>query len=243
MSQFEALNQAVIAGQVSRVRELVQEALDKGISVQRILDEDVPDAPYAYIPNQYFNEYNPLTHYETLAREIWRQTGGKIDVFVAGMGTGGTITGVSRYLKGRRSVRVVGVDPAGSIFNLVKKGIPVEEAKKMSHPYMVEGIGEDMLPGTIDLDLIDDIVVVEDEKAFAMTRMLAKLAAILAGGSSGAALYGAIKYLKENNITGMRVVIIFPDTGRNYLTKIFNDEWMRENGFNIHDEEVLLELM
>lgn len=115
----------------------------------------------------------------------------------------------------------------------------LEEAVKRAHPYLVEGIGEDLLPDTVDLNLVDDIVVVNDQQAFAMTRFLARKEGILAGGSSGAALYGTIKYLKENGVEGKKAVVIFPDTGRNYLTKIFNDEWMLENGFEIDDEKVL----
>ena len=227
------------------VNEL-QSIIDSGDeeTLKNLMEEEVPEGPYAYVPDQYFNEYNPLAHYETLAREIWRQMNGKLDIFVAGMGTGGTITGVSRYLKEQKSdITVVGVDPKGSIFHIVKDGVSPEEAMKYAHPYLVEGIGEDILPETIDLNLVDKVIVVDDEKAFAMTRLIAKQEGILAGGSSGAALYGAVKYLKDNNISGRRVVIIFPDTGRNYLTKIYNDEWMRENGFNTCDEEVLKELI
>ncbi len=231
------------------LREIVgylQSLVDKGDeeTLKALMDMDVPEGPYAYVPDQYFNEYNPLAHYMTLAREIWRQIDGKLDIFVAGMGTGGTITGVSRYLKEQNNnITVVGVDPKGSIFHIVKDGTPPDEAMKYAHPYLVEGIGEDILPDTIDLSLVDKVIVVEDEKAFAMTRLIAKLEGVLAGGSSGAALYGAVKYLRDNNISGRRVVIIFPDTGRNYLTKIFNDEWMRENGFNTCEEEVLRELI
>ena len=212
-------------------------------SLSRILEMDLEESPYAYVPNQYTNMYNPLAHYETLAREIWRQTDGEIDILVAGIGTGGTITGVARFLKENRDVKVVGVDPGGSVYHHLKTGLSLDEAKEKTRPYLVEGIGEDILPETVDLDLIDEIVVVGDDKAFAMTRILSRLEAILAGGSSGAALYAAIKYLKDNGIIGKKVVIIFPDTGRNYLTKIFNDDWMMENGFNICDEKVLRELI
>ncbi len=116
----------------------------------------------------------------------------------------------------------------------------LEEALKKAHPpYLVEGIGEDILPETVDLSLVDDMVVVNDQESFAMTRFLARKEGILAGGSSGAALYGTIKYLKENGVEGKKAVVIFPDTGRNYLTKIFNDKWMLKNGFEIDDEKVL----
>jgi cystathionine beta-synthase len=164
---------------------------------------------------------------------------GRIDYVFAGMGTGGTITGIARFLKQRSNAKVIGVEPVGSIFRLVKSGIPVEEAMKRAHSYLVEGIGEEMLPGTVDLDLVDDIIVVEDQKAFSMARLLARIEGILAGGSSGAALYGALSYLKENGVRNARVLVILPDTGRNYLSKIYNDEWMLENGFEVDDEKVL----
>lgn len=213
-----------------------EESLDE---LRAILEEEVEETPYAYIPNQYFNKYNPIAHYETTAKEIWEQTKGEIDYLFAGIGTGGTITGIGRYLKERKDVKIIGVDPVGSIYNLVKKGMSLEEAVKKAHPYLVEGIGEDLLPETVDLSLVDDIVVVNDQEAFAMTRFLARKEGILVGGSSGAALYGTIKYLKENEVKGKKVVIIFPDTGRNYLTKIFNNKWLLEKGFETDDEKVL----
>ncbi|AIF70129.1 cystathionine beta-synthase [Palaeococcus pacificus DY20341] len=222
---------------VNYVQRLVdEERLDE---LRSILEEEVEETPYAYIPNQYFNKYNPIAHYETTAKEIWEQTKGEIDYLFAGIGTGGTITGIGRYLKERKDVKIIGVDPVGSIYNLVKKGMSLEEAVKKAHPYLVEGIGEDLLPETVDLSLVDDIVVVNDQEAFAMTRFLARKEGILVGGSSGAALYGTIKYLKENEVKGKKVVIIFPDTGRNYLTKIFNNKWLLENGFETDDEKVL----
>ncbi|AMQ19622.1 PLP-dependent cysteine synthase family protein [Thermococcus peptonophilus] len=223
---------------VKYVQRLVdEERLDE---LRAILEEEVEETPYAYIPNQYFNKYNPLAHYETTAREIWEQTGGEMNYLFAGIGTGGTITGIGRYLKERKKdVRIIGVDPVGSIYSLVKKGMSLEEALKKAHPYLVEGIGEDILPETVDLSLVDDMVVVNDQESFAMTRFLARKEGILAGGSSGAALYGTIKYLKENGVEGKKAVVIFPDTGRNYLTKIFNDKWMLKNGFEIDDEKVL----
>jgi cystathionine beta-synthase len=222
---------------VEYVQRLVRE--ERLEELEAILEEKVEETPYAYIPNQYFNKYNPIAHYETTAREIWEQTNGEVDYLFAGIGTGGTITGIGRYLKERKDIKIIGVDPIGSIYNLVKKGTSLEEAVKRAHPYLVEGIGEDLLPDTVDLNLVDDIVVVNDQQAFAMTRFLARKEGILAGGSSGAALYGTIKYLKENGVEGKKAVVIFPDTGRNYLTKIFNDKWMLERGFEIDDEKVL----
>ena len=208
--------------------------------MERILSLDPAPTPYAYIPNQYYNKYNPLAHYETTAREIWIQTGGNVDYIFAGMGTGGTITGIARFFKAvKGDVKIVGVDPEGSIYHLVKKGMDPSEAQKHARTYKVEGIGEDFLPATIDLSLVDDVVVVGDQEAFSMARLLARLEGILAGGSSGAVLYAAVRYVKEHSIRDSRIVVILPDTGRNYLTKFYNDEWMLSNGFNINDEEVL----
>ncbi|EHR78733.1 cystathionine beta-synthase [Thermococcus litoralis DSM 5473] len=193
---------------VEYVQNLVKE--EKISELSTILNEKVEETPYAYIPNQYFNKYNPLAHYETTAREIWKQTNGEIDYIFAGIGTGGTITGIGRYLKEKKEdIKIIGVDPVGSIYHLVKKGMSLEKALKKAHPYLVEGIGEDILPETVDLSLVDDIVVVNDQEAFAMTRFLARKEGILAGGSSGAALYGAIKYLKEHKITGKKIVVMF----------------------------------
>ena len=226
---------------INYVQELVK-AKDRE-KLNDILKENVNPNPYAYIPNQYFNKYNPLAHYETTAREIWEQTNGELDYLFAGIGTGGTITGIARYLKGKKDVKIIGIDPIGSIYNLVKKGVPVEEAKKRAHSYKVEGIGEDLLPDTVDLDLIDEIVVVGDQESFSMARLVARVEGILAGGSSGSALYGAIKYIKERGLVGKKVVVIFPDTGRNYLTKFYNDEWMLKNGFKVDDVSVLGDLI
>jgi len=208
--------------------------------LKNLLNIEPIENGYAYIPNQYFNPLNPLAHYETTGPEIWYQTSGEIDIFVAGMGTGGTITGVSRYLKSvKPSIRVVGVDPVGSVYHHLKRGLSLDDAVKLVSTYKVEGIGEDILPETIDLNLIDDVVVVDDQNSFSMARLVARLEGLLIGGSSGSALYGALKYIINNNISGKTVVVIFPDTGRNYLTKFYNDEWMVKNGFET-DETVIL---
>lgn len=224
----------------------VQGWVDRGerARLSRVLEEAPTPTPYAYIPNQYANKYNPLAHEETTAREIWEQMSGRLDYLFAGMGTGGTITGIARFLRriGAKT-RVVGVDPKGSIYHLVKRGVPLEEALRSARPYKVEGIGEDLIPETIDLGLVDDVVVVGDEEAFAMARFLARVEGILAGGSSGAALYSAVKYLKLYGRPGERALVILPDTGRNYLSKIYNDEWMRRNGFNTNELEVLKSLI
>lgn len=195
-------------------------------SYYKVAERLVNEIPGAFSPNQYFNQNNPRAHYETTGPEIWNDTDGKITHFVAGVGTGGTITGVGRYLKEKNpDIRVIGVDPEGSIYHHEFRGQNGE-----IHTYSVEGIGEDFIPETVDLSVIDDMVVVSDRDAFLMARRLAREEGILAGGSSGAAVHGALQIARDLDESAV-VVVILPDTGRNYLSKIFNDEWMRENGY------------
>jgi len=185
------------------------------------------ETPNAYMPNQYENSMNPRAHYETTGPEIWRQTDGKISHLVVGMGTGGTITGISRYLKEKKSnVKVIGVDPEGSVLQALFKG----EKKTESFQYRIEGIGEDFLPETTDLSLVDEIVKVTDREAYQMARRLAKEESLLAGSSSGAAVSGALKVAALGTEKDV-VVTLLPDRGDRYLTKLYNDEWMREQGF------------
>ncbi len=184
------------------------------------------ETPNSFMPNQYQNRGNPDAHYMTTGPEIWRQTSGKIDVFVCGMGTGGTITGTGRFLKEKKnSLRVVGADPDGSIFYPRFHG-----HKEELHQYRVEGIGEDFIPSTMDLSVIDDVVQVSDRDAFQMARRLAQEEGVLAGGSSGTALCAALK-VAENMERDKMIVTLLPDTGRNYLSKLYSDQWMREQGF------------
>ena len=200
-------------------------------SVSRRLVDETPGAFYA---NQYHNPSNPEAHYLSTAPEIWEQTGGELDVFVAGMGTGGTISGCGRYFKEKKpGFRVVGVDPIGSLYyEYVKTG-------RMTRPfsYYVEGIGEDFLPGTMNLKLIDQIVRVDDKECFLMTRDLVRSEGIYAGGSSGAAVAGAIKYARESG-RKENILVLLPDSAQKYLSKIFDDKWMRENGFLEEEDEL-----
>jgi cystathionine beta-synthase len=201
--------------------ELLPEDDDSYYGVARRLTEEIDGA---YNPNQYFNQANPLAHEQTTGPEIWRQTGGQIDVLVAGVGTGGTITGTGRYLKAQKpTVELVGADPEGSIYTAGPDGD--------IHQYYVEGVGEDFYPETVDLDLIDRFIMVDDQESFTMTRRLAREEGLLVGGSCGMAAHAAIRVAAEDH--GKLVVVILPDSGRGYLEKVFNDEWMSSHGFDI----------
>ncbi|MGH8004033.1 MAG: PLP-dependent cysteine synthase family protein [Limisphaerales bacterium] len=177
--------------------------------------------------NQYHNQANPEAHYLTTGPEIWEQTDGSIDVFVAGIGTGGTCSGVGRFLKEKSPrIRVVAVDPKGSIFKTyIEKGVEIQPVS-----YKLEGIGSEMITEALDKSVIDEVVEVTDGDAFRMTRELACSEGILAGGSSGAALWACLevgKHLTEP----ATVVTVFPDTGLRYLSRYFNDEWMEAAGY------------
>lgn len=189
----------------------------------------VAETPNCILANQYHNPANPEVHYRVTGPELWRQCGGKLDYFIATVGTGGTISGVSKYLhEVHPGVKAVGVDPVGSIlYNYFKTGEMIE-----AHGYRVEGFGEDFLPSTLDFTQIDDMVQVSDAESFHMTRRLVREEGIFCGGSSGSAVAGAVKFIRENHIgAGSRVVILLPDSATRYLSKIFNDDWMREFGY------------
>ena len=195
-------------------------------SYYKVAEKIVEETSNAFSPNQYFNQNNPKSHYETTGPEIWKDTGGKVTHFVAGIGTGGTITGVARYLKEKNpNIKIIGVDPEGSIYHH-----KFYKTEGEIHTYKIEGIGEDFIPKTVDLNLIDEIVVVNDKDAFLMARRLAREEGLLVGSTSGAAVFGALQIIK-NLGSGSLVVVLFPDTGRNYLSTVFNDEWMSKNSF------------
>ena len=198
-------------------------------SYYSVADRLVAETPNAVLANQYHNPVNPEAHYETTGPELWRQTAGKITHFVTGMGTGGTITGTGRYLKEQNPhLQIIGVDPVGSILYELHRSGRYTKADS----YKVEGIGEDFLPGTTDLSVIDSVVQVNDRESLLMTRRLVREEGIFCGGSSGSAVAGAIKYAREHNLgADDLVVVILPDSGSRYLSKVFDDDWMRENGF------------
>lgn len=180
-----------------------------------------------YKPDQYSNSANPEAHFKTTGPEIWRDTDGKVTHVVIGMGTGGTITGVGKFLKEKNSkIKIIGVDPVGSVyFDYFKTG----KIPKIFKTYKVEGVGEDFLPKTMDFSYVDEVLVVSDKESFKTARLLAREEGILAGGSSGMALFAAIQLSKK--LKRGLIVVILPDSGRNYLTKFYNDDWMRDFGF------------
>ncbi|MEU9101457.1 cystathionine beta-synthase [Streptomyces sp. NPDC048361] len=190
-------------------------------SYYNVSDRLVRETPGAWKPDQYSNPNNPRSHYETTGPELWDQTEGKITHFVAGVGTGGTITGTGRYLKeaSEGSVRVVGADPEGSVYS-----------GGSGRPYLVEGVGEDFWPTAYDRTVTDEIVAVSDKDSFQMTRRLAKEEGLLVGGSCGMAVVAALKVAEGLGPDDV-VVVLLPDSGRGYLSKIFNDEWMADYGF------------
>ena len=191
-------------------------------SYYSVADRLTREIPNAYRPDQYSNPANPQAQYESTGPEIWRQTDGQVGVLVAGVGTGGTITGAGRYLKEQNpEVMVVGVDPQGSIYTA-----PTPDDVTT---YMIEGVGEDFWPETYDPEITDRYEMVTDQEAFTMTRRLAAEEGILAGGSCGMAVVGAQRVATE--FPDKLTVVILPDSGRNYLSKIFSDDWMRAEGF------------
>jgi cystathionine beta-synthase len=196
-------------------------APDHPNSYYSVSDRLVTEIEGAWKPNQYANVNNPVSHYETTGPEVWDQTEGRVTHFVAGVGTGGTVTGAGRYLKevsdGR--VRIIGADPEGSVYS-----------GGTGRPYLVEGVGEDFWPDTFDPKICDEIIAVSDRASFEMTRRLAREEGLLVGGSCGMAVVAALEVARRAEPEDV-VVVILPDTGRGYLSKIFNDEWMSSYGF------------
>jgi cystathionine beta-synthase len=196
---------------------------DSPESYYRVADRLTAEIPGAFQPNQYSNPANPEAHYLTTGPELWRQSGGQITHLVAGVGTGGTITGVGRYLREQSpDIVIVGADPVGSIFSGGEDGVK---------PYLVEGVGEDFWPDTYDPSIVDRYITVPDKDAFVWTRRLAETEGILAGGSGGLALYAAYQVACEVDDPAAMVAVILPDGGRSYLSKVYNDAWMRQYGF------------
>ncbi len=204
-------------------------APDSPESYYRVADRLTEEIPGAFQPNQYFNQENPDAHEATTGPEIWRQTDGTVDVLVCGVGTGGTLTGAARYLKRQNpDVVVVGADPEGSIYS------------GDVHPYLTEGIGEDFWPETFNPSLVDRWIRVTDRDAFAMARRVTREEGILVGGSCGTAVVAALEVAREMDETAT-IVVILPDTGRNYLSKVYSDSWLLQYGLLDRPEAVRVE--
>jgi len=201
---------------------------DSPESYYRVADRLTAEIPGAFQPNQYRNPANPEIHYLTTGPELWQQSGGQITHLVVGVGTGGTITGVGRYLREQNpDIVIVGADPVGSIYSGGDDGVK---------PYLVEGVGEDFWPETYDPSIVDRYITVSDKDSFVWTRRLAQTEGILAGGSGGLAVYAAYQVACEVDDPSAMVAVILPDGGRSYLSKIYNDAWMRQYGFLERDE-------
>jgi len=195
---------------------------DSPRSYYRVADRLTAEIPGAFQPNQYFNQANPQAHYESTGPEIWEQTDGRITHLVVGVGTGGTVTGTARYLRERNpDLVVIGADPEGSIYS---------GGEEHMHPYLVEGVGEDFWPETFDRTVVDRWITVSDRDAFLTTRRLALEEAILAGGSSGMAVHAALQAAAEIDDPEALMVVILPDGGRSYLSKVYNDGWLQQHG-------------
>ncbi|MCZ6704376.1 MAG: pyridoxal-phosphate dependent enzyme [Bacteroidetes bacterium] len=199
-------------------------------SVAKRLSEQIPNSVYL---NQYDNPANTVAHYESTGPELWEQTDGRITHFIASSGTGGTISGVGKYLKERNpDIKVIGVDPFGSVY--YKYFFTKEFDETQIYPYVTEGVGEDILAGNMDFDLIDDFVRVTDKDSMLTTRLLAKKEGLFVGQSSGMAMKGALQWIvdhRDDLIPDDVIVILFPDSGFRYLSKTYNDVWMRDHGF------------
>src|SRR3954447_4244185 len=197
-------------------------AADSPQSYYRVADRLAEEIPGAFQPNQYFNMANPQAHYESTGPEIWEQTGGRITHLVVGVGTGGTVSGTARYLKERNpELVVIGADPEGSIYS---------GGEEDMHPYLVEGVGEDFWPETFDRSAVDRWITVSDKDAFLTTRRLALTEGILAGGSGGLAVHAALAAAAEIDDPEALMVVILPDGGRSYLSKVYNDSWLQQHG-------------
>ena len=221
----------VMPDKTSKDKQDFLKALGAEVVVTPTLAPDDPESYYAvaerlageipggFRPGQYENPANALAHYETTGPEVWEQTGERITHFVAGMGTCGTITGTGRYLKEQNpEVKIVGADPEGSIFSNPND----------VHQYAVEGVGEDFYPGNYDPDVVDEVIQVDDRESFLMTRRLMREEGLFVGGSCGMAVVAAVRAAKDLPESAVMVVLL-PDTGRNYVSKVFDDEWVLAN--------------
>jgi len=200
-------------------------------SYYRVADRLAAEIPGAFQPNQYHNPVNPQTHYDTTGPEIWQQTEGRLTAFVCGVGTGGTISGAGRYLKEQNpDVLVVGADPEGSLYS-----------GDTPRPYLVEGIGEDFFPSTFDPSVVDRYVRVSDRDSFLTARAITRREGILVGGSSGTAVFAALQVARDLDVPEATIVVLLPDSGRQYMSKLYSDTWMLQHGMLERPEVIRVE--
>ena len=200
------------------------------------------DTPNAILANQFYNDANSEAHYATTGPELWEQTDGRVTHFIAAAGTGGTITGVGRYLKEQNpKIQIISGDPVGSI--LAEMWRTHGQSKPEGTPYKVEGIGQDKVPGTLDMAVIDDFMTVTDKEAFSMARRLTREEGLFVGGSSGLIVHVAMHVARRIDDPEACVVTMLPDTGERYLSKLYNDEWMRENQLLDADKTTLASVL
>ncbi|HET7374789.1 MAG TPA: pyridoxal-phosphate dependent enzyme [Gemmatimonadaceae bacterium] len=212
---------------------------DNYVMMAKRIAHETPNAVFA---NQFYNDANPQAHYETTGPEIWEQTEGRVTHFVYAAGTGGTITGVGRYLKEKNPrVQIIAGDPVGSI--LAEMWRTKGEGKPEGVPYKVEGIGQDKVPGTLDMGIVDDFMTVSDKESFAMARRLTREEGLFVGGSTGLIVHVALHVARRVDDPDALVVAALPDTGERYLSKLYNDEWMRENQLIDADRTTLASLI
>jgi cystathionine beta-synthase len=197
-------------------------------SYTEVAKKIVRETPNAILANQYYNPRNPESHYLTTGPELWKQTAGRITYFVCGIGTGGTVSGTGKFLKEKNpAIKVIGIDPKGSG---LREYFYTKKISPLLKTYKVEGIGQDYVPGTLHFEYVDEVIEVTDKESFQMARRLTREEGILAGGSSGTAVAGLVKVANRFRDDDV-VVVLLPDSGERYLSKIYDDEWMRENGF------------
>jgi cystathionine beta-synthase len=206
---------------------------DSPESYTEVAKRVVRQTPNAILADQYENPMNPESHYRSTGPEIWEQTGGQITCFICGIGTGGTITGAGRFLKEKNpKIRVVGIDPKGSV---LKEAFYRKTITPVLKTYKVEGIGQDYIPSVLDFSVIDDVVEADDRESFLMARRLTREEGLLVGGSCGTAVAGMMKVSDQFTDDDL-VVVLLPDSGERYISKIFNDDWMREHGFLVPEQ-------